>query len=133
MASLVIPNAFIRDPMVLEPSLVTWSRLEPLPMTAAFRPGLEARSAGPPWWPLRQWQMNGLQGEDAGTPVDVRLTGEIAPLSRYAAGRLDETAAGRAVDYQSLREPLETAIEKEPVRETHPRLAAEAGLHLVRL
>lgn len=119
--------------MRIIPSLTTWSRLEALPTTADLSPGLQAPIADPLWLLLRQWQFKEFQGEDAGTPIEVRLGGEQARLSRYLAGPLGEDAAQRASDYQHQRLPLEVAIEQEPVRSIHPRLAAEAGLHWLRL
>ena len=65
------------------PALQTWSRLEPLPLTPALGPGLQAAVADPLWLLARQWQFLEFAGEDAGTPIEVHVTGEAAALSRY--------------------------------------------------
>lgn len=115
------------------PSLIGWSRVEPLPATPDLEPGLQAQVADPLWLLARQWQFGELNGEDAGSPVEVELTGTVAGLSRYLAGPLDANAADRAVDHAGLGVPLETIVEAEPVRLASERLRTEAGLHFLRM
>lgn len=115
------------------PSVVGWSRLEPVPATADLEPGLQAPLADPLWLLARQWQFGELHGDDAGTPVEVRLQGRAAPLSRYLAGHLVAGAGAGAVDYTALAAPLEPTVEAEPVRAGSDRLRTEAGLHFLRL
>ncbi len=55
------------------PSVVGWSRLEPVPATGDLEPGLQAPLADPLWLLARQWQFGELHGDDAGSPVEVRL------------------------------------------------------------
>ncbi|WP_045224266.1 hypothetical protein [Methyloterricola oryzae] len=123
------------DLQVILPTIITWLRLEPQPYAADLAPGLEAQIADPLWMLTRQWQFAEFQGEDAGSPISVHLEGEQGSLSRYRPGALEfgqEKSLG-AVDYRHLAMPLEVAVERETVRESHPRLAAEAGEHLLRL
>lgn len=118
------------------PSLLGWSRLEPVPATADLEPGLQAPVADPLWLLARQWQFGELHGDDAGTPVEVRLQGRVAALDRYLAGHLGPGGGGpeaRAVDYATIAAPLEPVVEAEPVRAGHDRLRTEAGLHFLRL
>ncbi len=110
-------------------AVVLWSRLELLPETDDLAVGLQAPLADPLWLIGRQWQFSEFQGEDAGTPVAVHLAGEAAHLTRYSPGG----QGANPVDYQDLNLPLEVAVEREAVRAVHPRLAAEAGEHLLRL
>jgi hypothetical protein len=131
---LTIFNAiFSRVPDIAQAvaSLTTWSRLEPLPHTPDLQPGLQAQIADPLWFIARQWQFNELQGEDAGTPIEVRLAGERAPLARYLLGAMAPNPAARAKDYPQETLPLETLVEREGVRATHPRANAEAGLQFL--
>jgi hypothetical protein len=114
-------------------SLLGWCRLEPLPAASDLEPGLQAPLADPLWLLARQWQFGELHGEDAGTPVEVRLQGRVAGLDRYLAGPLGPDAEARAVDHADLRAPLEPAIEAEPARAAGGALLAEAGLHFLRL
>src|SRR6476661_5091022 len=111
------------------PSLLGWSRLEPLPATADLEPGLQAPLADPLWLLARQWQFGELHGEDAGTPVEVRLQGRVAAVDRYLAGHVGPDAEARAVDHATLAAPLEPVVEAEPARTTSQRLRVEAGLH----
>lgn len=117
----------------IPPALHTWTRLEPLPQTGDLSPALQAGLADPLWLLARQWQFLEFAGEDAGTPIDVRVEIEAAALSRFSPGPPREDSGPRARDYDADRLPLEVAVEAEPARATHPRLAAEAGLHLRRM
>jgi hypothetical protein len=134
MRNILITNATLASPeRVVKPALNTWSRLEPLPLSTDLAPALQAAIADPLWLLCRQWQFLEFAGEDAGTPIEVRVEGEAAPLVRYLPGALGSDAATRARDYTGDGLPLEVVVEREPVRAKHPRLAAEAGLHLVRM
>lgn len=114
-------------------SLVTWSRLEAMPYTPDLQPGLQAQLADPLWMLARQWQMSEFEGEDAGTPVDVRISGEQAPLGRVLLGPVDGNAARRAVDFAAQSLPLETLVEQEGgVRARDARAAAMSGLQFAR-
>ena len=112
------------------PAVNTRSRLEGLPLSADLQPALSAEVADPLWLLCRQWQFLEFAGEDAGTPIDVRVEGERAQLSRYLAGSLDADSTTRAHDYVGADLGLETAVEAEPVRAHHARLAVEAGVQL---
>jgi hypothetical protein len=117
----------------LPPALRMWSRLEPLPLSTDLAAALQSAVADPLWLLARQWQFLEFAGEDAGTPIEVRVDGLAARLSRYLPGTLDAQASARARDYSDAELPLEVLVEAEPVRAAHPRLAAEAGLHLRRM
>ncbi|MEZ5217808.1 MAG: hypothetical protein R2715_14765 [Ilumatobacteraceae bacterium] len=116
---------------VVVPSITTWSRLEPQPTTADLAPALQAAVADPLWLVHRQWAFGELHGEDAGSPIDVRLAGDLAHVDRYRPG----PAAGGApsVDFDRRAVPLEVVVEREALRTDQPRIAAVAGQHAVRL
>ncbi len=134
MPTFVVTGATIAFPdRPVTPAVNTWTRLEPLPLSADLEPALQAGVADPLWLLCRQWQFLEFAGEDAGTPIDVRVAGDRAPLSRYLPGPTGPDAAARARDYSADALPLEVAVEQEPVRARHPRLAAEAGQHLQRM
>lgn len=128
MASISISGASIQgaDRGVV-PSVTTWSRVEGLPLSADLQPALQAAVADPLWLLCRQWQFLEFAGEDAGTPIEVRIEGERASLSRYRPGADPATPAR---DYSGETLPLEVAVESEPTRRRHARLAVEAGVHL---
>ncbi|GIJ58476.1 IPT/TIG domain-containing protein [Virgisporangium aurantiacum] len=121
-------------------SITTWTRVEPHARTADLQRGLDlglqARVYDPLWMLGRQWQLLELRGEDAGTPVDVRVDGKVTPLSRWRPrdGQSEHVPVGV---------PLEALVERERVIPRTGddddrsfgdlRLSAEAGLHLLRL
>ena len=129
---VIVQGAILPGVLSPEPSLTVWSRLEPLPTDADLRPGLQARIADPLWLLGRQWQFGELQAEDGGSPIETRVRGSATALARVAPGALDAQAASRAGDYAATPLPLEVLVEREAVRATHARLAAEAGMQFLR-
>ena len=112
-------------------SVTTWIRLDPSARDADLRASLAARVADPLWLLARQWQIGEREGEDAGSPVVARLLGETNQLGRFRAGPTGQPA--RSYDPRAV--PLEAMVERENVRDgkLDRRLAAEAGLHFLRL
>ena len=112
------------------PSITSWNRVEPRCRTQDLGAGLEARVHDPLWLLARQWQMGEFDGTDAGSPVSVAAVGTAAPFDRYA------TASDPGKPYHA-QAPIETLIEREPVRPTTAAgdllQAAEAGRHFFRL
>src|SRR4051794_4928706 len=103
----------------------TWTRLEPQSTTGDPQPGTEARVHDPLWLIGRQWQLGELEGEDAGTPVTVRVVSSTRSVDRWApAGQTQGRPIGSAP--QDLLEPI---VEREPVVVASPGLRprAEAG------
>jgi hypothetical protein len=116
-------------------SVTGWTRLEPRPRSRDFARGLEARVHDPLWMLARQWQVGEFEGDDAGSLVGARLEFDTTPINRYQAG-----PDGAAGPYDLRRLPLEALVERERVRPgptpesgIDVRLAAEAGLHFLRL
>ena len=131
MPGFILSGASLASPgPSTTPAVNTRSRLEGLPLSADLQPALSAEVADPLWLLCRQWQFLEFAGEDAGTPIDVRVEGERSELSRYLAGSLDADSTTRAHDYLGADLGLETAVEAEPVRAHHARLAVEAGVQL---
>jgi len=107
----------------------TWTRLEPQSTTGDPRPGIDARVHDPLWLLARQWQLGEFQGEDAGTPVTVRVVSNTRAVDRWApAGQRAGRPIGNAP--QDLLEPF---VEREPVADASPGLRprAEAGATLL--
>ncbi|MBM2619321.1 IPT/TIG domain-containing protein [Actinoplanes sp. LDG1-06] len=120
-------------------SITNWTRLEPHARTsdlqAGLQQGLQAQVYDALWLLGRQWQMLELHGTDAGSPVTARVDGTATPLARWRprGGQPGDVPAGT---------PLEAVVERETVipapAPSGPtfsdlRLAAESGLHLLRL
>ena len=132
--AMLIPNATVLEPTKdVGVARNQWWRVEPVPLSADITPGLQATVADPLWFLCRQWQFVEFAGEDAGTPIQVNVQGEVTPLTRYAPGPVDATSVNRARAYSTEALPLETAVEREPVLSRHPRFIAEAGQHLARM
>jgi hypothetical protein len=93
-------------------------------------PGLEARTADPLWLLARQWQVGEFRGEDAGSPVGVRVRAECAPLSRF---RGEGAGTGSPAADLDPGLPLEAVVEREPTALARDlRLAAELGQEFLR-
>ena len=106
-------------------SVTTWTRLEPRPRSPDMRSSLEARVHDPLWLLARQWQVGEFLGEDAGSPVSVRLRGESGAISTFAAGGVTRAYDGTV--------PLEVAVEREPGGgDDDLRLRAEGGSQFLR-
>jgi hypothetical protein len=120
-------------------SITSWACIEPHArsddLDRGLGVGLRAEVADALWLLGRQWVVGELQGEDAGSPVAARVDGEAAPFTRWRPG-----SGGAAADLPT-GVPLETLVERErifPARDapapfTDRRLAAEAGLHYLRI
>jgi len=104
------------------------TRLEPQSFTGDPRPGIEARVHDPLWLMGRQWQLGEWVGEDAGTPLSVRVVTRTSPVDRWAA--VDKAGSvGPSRPFASGL--LEPEVEDEPVaavpRGPGLRARAEAG------
>jgi len=119
-------------PSITMPSITSWIRLEPGALAEDESMGLEARIYDPLWLLGRQWQLGEFQGSDGGSPVVARLRAESALLTRYMPGLPQGSTDARPYDVK--KQPLETLVEREPVRQLqHLLLAVDAGLHFLRL
>ena len=83
-------------------------RLEPRTRADDLTPGLAAAVQDPAWLLARQWVMGEFDGENAGTPVQVRAT-----LRTHALATL-ELRTGQRVQLDPAGPPLDMLIEREP-------------------
>lgn len=97
--------------MPQQPSITSWTRIEPRTRAADMSPGLAAATADPLWLLARQWQVGEFRGEDAGSPVTVRVRAQAAPLARYRPE--GGPVPGTAVPIDPTL-PLEAVVEREP-------------------
>jgi hypothetical protein len=112
---------------------MSWQRLESSTIGFEFLEGQEARIADPLWLIGRQWQVGELTGEDAASPILVEARVRHTPLTRFRPGIPFGIAPVSVPMNGDL--PLETAVEREPVRAgpAAARVAAEASLQLKRV
>jgi hypothetical protein len=111
----------------------SWTRLEPQSTLGDPRPGIEARVHDPLWLIGRQWQLGEFQGEDAGTPLTVRVTTRTRLVDRWAPlGDLGADLVGRPFG-KATRDLLEATVEREPAagRPAGLRARAESGAALL--
>lgn len=119
-------------------SVTVWTRLEAHARTDDLQEGLRLGTAAAvddaAWMLGRQWQMFEFQGEDAGSPVSVRVDGDYSGLARWRPDAQHDAPLPPGT-------PLETVVERERVipplgQTTMPftdlRLAAELGFQFIR-
>lgn len=110
-------------------SITEWHRLSPTARNETMNEGLRAKVADPLWFIGRQWQVGELAGEDAGSPIKVECWYEHDPLTRLDLAPDSDDAT--AQDYDVATDgPLETVVEREPIRADDDRnreSAVEAG------
>ena len=90
------------------PGITIWNRLEGRPRTERFDRALAAEIRDPLWMLTRQWQMGEFLGDDAGSPVDVRVQIATSKLDTYRA------IHGGAESLDD-RVPLEAHVEPRPL------------------
>lgn len=116
----------------LTPMIGGLFRLETDPGGQSYDEALAARVADPLWMLARQWQFREFDGEDAGSPLEVRYRLQGTPLLGLAPGT--DPADDRFTALAGL--PLEPWVEAEPVLASatgHARANIEAGRWLLRL
>lgn len=91
------------------PSVTVWNRLEGRPRTQEFDRALRAEVRDALWMLSRQWQLGEFHGEDAGSPIQAKLSLERTRLTRYRPG------AHPAGDFDETL-PLESTVERRPLR-----------------
>jgi hypothetical protein len=93
----------------LFPTVTVWNRLEGRPRTQAFDRALRAEVRDALWMLSRQWQLGEFHGEDAGSPIQAKLSLERTRLTRYRPGEHS------AEDFDETL-PLEATVERRPLR-----------------
>jgi len=101
--------ALMHQGLTFPPAIVGWNRLEGRPRTVQFDRALRAEVRDALWLLTRQWQFGEFNGEDAGSPVEVRTAVRVDSLQHYAV------TPDQAVAYDGSV-PLETHVEREPIR-----------------
>ena len=108
-----------------EPAITAYNRLEARPRAHDFTRSLRAEVRDAMWLLTRQWQLGELTAEDAGSPIDARLSTRTLAVDRVQLGAGDPHAYDDTL-------PLEAAIEREQVPFTHA-LRVQAAQYFLRL
>ncbi|MBB5717066.1 hypothetical protein [Sphingomonas aerophila] len=111
------PVSAIRFPILAPPA---WTRLEPQSLSGEPAQALTARVHDPLWLLARQWQFGEFDGEDAGTPVAVELTGTARRFTAFAP-------EGQPARTMTERDLIEPEVEAEPFTGATLRDRAEGG------
>ena len=90
------------------PGITLWNRLEGRPRADKFDRALRAEVRDPLWMLTRQWQMGEFRGDDAGSPIAVKVRIETTRLRKYQA-------AGGPVEPFDDNMPLEAHVERMPI------------------
>jgi hypothetical protein len=119
-------------------SITSWIRLEPHCRNTDMNAGLQARIYDPLWLLARQWQVGEFQGEDNGSPAAARWQGDAARFTRYYPSILPDKNPVDGEPFDGNVIPLETLVEREPVRPERPslekfRFAIDASLEFFRI
>lgn len=120
-------------------SITCWTRVEPHARTSDLQHGLDlglqAQVYDALWLLGRQWQLLELRGQDAGSPVTVRVEGACTPLARWQphGGAPEDVPAGVSLEAVAERERVLPPLGAAGGPFDDLRLAAEAGLQLLRL
>ena len=91
------------------PTVTAYNRLEPSQRTKNFDRSLKAEVRDALWMLTRQWQFGEFEGEDAGSPVTAQVIGEHSKPDRVGF------PGGKVFTYDE-NIPLETKVEREPIR-----------------
>ena len=108
-----------------KPGITMWNRLEGRPRTESFGRALRAEVRDPLWMLTRQWQMGEFRGDDAGSPISVKVRLETTKLRKYQA-------VNGPVEAFTDDIPLEAHVERMPVRFTQ-RARPDAEPHGISL
>ena len=103
----------------------TWDRIEPSCTSKALEPGLRAEVADPLWLLARQWQFGEFTGDDAASPIQVRLRTRTHRIRAFHTDGLDRPAP------LPPNVPLEGLVEADPLEES-VGLRVETGVALAR-
>jgi hypothetical protein len=106
-------------------------RLEPLARSNEVASGLAARTHDAAWLLCRQWQFGEFLGQDAGSPVEVSLSGRSRSIAAWRPRpEEDEDRPPPWRRYRTGQGPLDRRVEEEDRRPPDLRSRVEGGVHL---
>jgi hypothetical protein len=104
-----------------KPGITIWNRLEGRPRTESFDRALRAEVRDPLWLLSRQWQMGEFRGDDAGSPIEVKVRVETTRLRKYQPGDgpVEAFTDDVALEAHVERMPVRFAQRARPEAESH--------------
>src|SRR5262245_43266931 len=95
-------------------SLASWLRIESSTRSSSGVEALRARTADPLWLLFRQWQFGEFQGEDAGSPIRVRVSRrETAPTHRVVGSNRSALEPGVPRELQLFAEDRQDDVRSQ--------------------
>lgn len=93
------------------PITYAYSRLEGRPRRDNFERALKAELRDALWMLSKQWQMGEFEGDDAGSPVTMKMRSTTALIDKYRPGEAAPLPFDRSVPFEALveRRPLPLA------------------------
>lgn len=95
------------------PAITVWNRLEGRPRAESFDRALRAEVRDPLWMLTRQWQMGEFIGDDAASPIDVKVHVETTALRKYQSANGDVEELSTSVPLEAHVERLEIPFAQE--------------------
>lgn len=91
------------------PTAVEWNRVEGRPRSPDLARPLRAEVRDALWMLARQWQVGEFQGEDAGVPVNAKLSAQLTAVSAIALGSetYEQIQPGTALEALVERQTIE--------------------------
>lgn len=110
-----------------------WDRIEPHNRDPNVAEGLSAAIGDPLWMLARQWQVGEFRGEDAASPIHLRMQLTQVPIDSFRNGA-DPNGAPPTAEPMPRGRPLEARVEAEQLPSARGRCAvsAAAGIDLRR-
>lgn len=112
---------------------MTWKRIESSTVDPDVEEGLQARIADPFWSLARQWQVGEFRGEDAATPLLVRLRADSVAIDSWQVGPPGTPSPGRPLGPGAALEPIVEAESPSDGRSAARAAAESAHLLIERL
>jgi len=106
------------------PTITLWNRLEGRPRADRFDRALQAEVRDALWMTTRQWQLGELRGDDAASPIEVKIQMAQSRLRKYRPERGDVEQFDDTV-------PLEAEVERRSIPLTQRDLPVSLDIRLL--
>src|SRR5512145_2968898 len=119
---------------------LSWQRLEPHSRNSDFSKGVQATIHDPLWMLARQWQLGEFEGEDAGSPVYVKIQNREHKISKilqnngnvFSYDYNDDIPLEAFVERTRLEVPTQNGNDSSIVPQLDLQIRARLGLQFQR-